>query len=55
LTFKELLTKQRMLHAEDLIKKSNQSLHEIATKVGFTSYNGFISAYEKHFGKHPKK
>jgi AraC-like DNA-binding protein len=54
LTFKELVCKQRMQHAQNLIEKGEIPLCKIATAVGYTSYNGFISAYKKQFGKSPE-
>jgi len=53
MTFKQLVNKQRMIHAEHLIEQGELPLTKIATEVGYTSYNGFISAYKNYFKKAP--
>lgn len=55
LTFKEFVCKQRMQHAQTLIERGEMPLCKIANAVGYTSYNGFVSAYKKQFGNLPKK
>ena len=53
-TLKKILTKQRIEHACTLIKSKNKNLEEISYLCGYTSYNGFLSAFKKFTGKSPK-
>ena len=53
--FKKTLVKQRMEHACMLIKQGSFSLNEIAYLCGYTSYNGFLSAFKGYMGKTPKE
>ena len=53
--FKKTLMKQRIEHACMLIKQGNVTLGEIAYQCGYTSYNGFLSAFKGHMGKSPKE
>ncbi len=53
--FKKTLMKQRTQHACMLIKQKNLTLTEIAYQCGYTSYNGFLSAFKSHVGKSPKE
>lgn len=53
--FKKTLIKQRIEHACMLIKQRNLPLTEIATQCGYTSYNGFLSAFKSYMGKTPKE
>lgn len=53
--FKKTLTKQRMEHACMLIKQGDLPLNEIAFLCGYTSYNGFLSAFKGYMGKKPKE
>ena len=53
--FKKTLMKQRIEHACMLIKQQNLTLTEIAFHSGYTSYNGFLSAFKSHMGKTPKE
>ncbi len=53
--FKKILTKQRIEHACTLIKTKNKSLEEISILSGYTSYNGFLSAFKSYMGKTPKE
>lgn len=53
--FKKTLMKQRIEHACMLIKQKNLTLGEIAYHAGYTSYNGFLSAFKSHVGKTPKE
>ncbi len=53
--FKKTLMKQRLEHACMLIKQKNLTLTEIAFLCGYTSYNGFLSAFKSHLGKSPKE
>lgn len=54
LTFKELLTRYRMIHASSLLESTDLSLEKIAMRVGYLSYNGFLSAYKKYYGTTPQ-
>lgn len=53
--FKKILTKQRIDHACMLIKNKQTNLEEVAYQSGYTSYNGFLSAFKKYTGKNPKE
>lgn len=53
--FKKTLMKQRIEHACMLIKQHDLTLSEIAYRCGYTSYNGFLSAFKSHMGKTPKE
>ena len=53
--FKNTLMKQRIEHACMLIKQGDLTLTEIAFRAGYTSYNGFLSAFKSHMGKTPKE
>ena len=53
--FKKTLIKQRIEHACMLIKRHNLPLAEIACRCGYTSYNGFLSAFKSYTGKTPKE
>ena len=53
--FKQTLMKQRIEHACMLIKQGELSLTEIAYRCGYTSYNGFLSAFKNHVGRSPKE
>ena len=53
--FKKTLIKQRIEHACMLIKQRNLPLTEIACQCGYTSYNGFLSAFKSYMGKTPKE
>lgn len=53
--FKQTLMKQRIEHACMLIKQKELTLTEIAYSCGYTSYNGFLSAFKSHVGKSPKE
>ena len=53
--FKKILTKQRITHACMLIKSKTISLEEVAYQSGYTSYNGFLSAFKNYTGKNPKE
>ncbi len=44
--FKKTLVKQRIEHACMLIKQHDLTLSEIASRCGYTSYNGFLSAFK---------
>ncbi len=53
--FKKTLIKQRIEHACMLIKQHNFPLTEIACLCGYTSYNGFLSAFKNYMGITPKE
>lgn len=53
--FKKILTKQRIDHACMLIKNKGINLEEVAYQSGYTSYNGFLSAFKNYTGKSPKE
>lgn len=53
--FKKTLMKQRIEHACMLIKQSELPLSEIAYQCGYTSYNGFLSAFKSYMSKTPKE
>ena len=53
--FKKTLMKQRIEHACMLIKQGGLTLEKIAFLAGYTSYNGFLSAFKSHMGKTPKE
>ena len=53
--FKKTLMKQRIEHACMLIKQGELTLTDIAYLCGYTSYNGFLSAFKSHTGKTPKE
>ena len=53
--FKKTLMKQRIEHACMLIKQKELPLTEIASLCGYTSYNGFLSAFKGYMGKTPKE
>jgi AraC-like DNA-binding protein len=55
LSFKQMLTHHKMLRASRLLKIKNLSIEEIAESVGYSSYNGFLSAYKKYYGKTPQQ
>ncbi len=52
--FCELLSKQRMIVAVELLERKEIPITEIADKVGFESYSGFYSAFKKSFGVSPE-
>lgn len=53
--FKKTLIKQRIEHACMLIKQRDLPLTEIACRCGYTSYNGFLSAFKSYMRKTPKE
>ena len=54
LTFKELLTRHRMIYAKKLLNNPTLSAIDVAYAVGYSSYNGFLQAYKKHYGEMPR-
>ncbi len=53
LNFGGLLLKKRMARASELILNSQVPINEIALQIGYSSYNGFYSAFKKMFGVTP--
>ncbi len=53
--FKKVLIKQRIEHACMLIKQHDLPLTEIAYICGYTSYNGFLTAFKNYTKKTPKE
>jgi len=53
--FKKTLMKQRIEHACMLIKQGDLTLGDIAYSCGYTSYNGFLSAFKSYMKKTPKE
>lgn len=53
--YKKLITKQRMLIANNLIADSSIPLSDIAYQIGYHSYNGFYLAYLNYYGITPKE
>lgn len=52
-TFKDLIMQNKMVRCVQMIKENKYSLSEIATKLGFSSYGGFLYAYKRYYGKNP--
>ncbi|THA80075.1 AraC family transcriptional regulator [Streptomyces sp. A0592] len=50
--FSEWRTRLRLNHALDLLDQG-QAVQTVSTQVGFTSTNGFILAFRRHFGRTP--
>lgn len=55
MSFKQLLLKQRMHLAKEMILTSDKKLYEIAQCVGYNSYEVFYKAFSKHFHIAPTK
>ncbi len=53
--FSELLTDMRMSKAREMIETGSLSLNEVATAVGYSSYQGFYNAFVKKYGASPGK
>lgn len=51
--FRELLIKQRITAAYELLTTTELTAFEISQKVGFESYSGFFMAFKKCFGVSP--
>ena len=49
----QYLTSWRMLKAGELLSHSSKSISEIATDVGYGSYEAFVRAFKKHYGTPP--
>lgn len=54
-SYKRLITVKRMTMANRLMRQKRLSLMDIARHVGYSSYNGFFSAYQKAFGISPEE
>lgn len=53
LSFGKLLLKRRMARAKELIINSQIPINEIASEIGYNSYNGFYSAFKNVFSVSP--
>ena len=51
--FRECLSKVRLKTAKTLLSETNKEVQEIATEVGYLSYNGFYLAFKSKFGITP--
>lgn len=54
MTFSQLVTRQKMTAAKELILKTNLSLTEISGELGYYSYSSFFVAFKKFYGCSPK-
>ena len=54
-TFKQKLTEKRINVAKDLLFETENSINKIAELVGYSSYNGFYSAFVKVVGFSPEQ
>lgn len=54
-TFKAVLVKQRMEQACILARQGEKTMSEIALLCGYSSYNGFLSAFKKHTSLTPEE
>lgn len=52
-SFSELLLNRRMTAARELIESSNVPITQIASQIGYKSYNGFYNAFVRFFGFPP--
>ncbi|MGJ7419132.1 helix-turn-helix domain-containing protein [Streptomyces cinereoruber] len=52
LPFSEWRTRARLNHSLELLNQGHQ-VGSVAAKVGFTSTNGYILAFRRHFGRTP--
>ena len=52
-TFKQLLQRQRMLHAHHLLVFSNYSMEEISEEIGYLDTSYFFRSFKKMHGKTP--
>ena len=55
LTFADWLRQLQIAEAMELLKRPDQSMQEIAGKVGFSSLGRFQSAFRKHTKMTPRK
>ncbi len=54
-TFMESIQLHRIKRAEDLLKKSDLSIEQIALEVGYSSTNNFRRIFKKYTGKMPNE
>lgn len=50
----QYILRRRLHNAKKLLKTTELSIPEIASKMGFSDYNYFSRVYKKHYGKSPK-
>jgi len=55
ISFVDWLRQLRIAEAMELLKHTNQSMNEIAAKVGFSSLGSFQSAFRKHTKMTPRE
>ncbi len=55
LTLNEYITAQRMEKARTLFDQGNQSVSDVATRVGYQDANYFGKLFKKHFGPAPSR
>jgi len=55
ITFADWLRELRIVKAMELLKNPDQSMNQIAAKVGFLSLGSFQSAFRKHTKTTPQK
>ncbi len=55
ITFADWLRQLRIAEAMELLKNPDQSMNQIAAKVGFSSLGRFQSAFRKHTKTTPRK
>ena len=55
ITFADWLRQLRIAEAMELLKNPDQSMNQIAAKVGFLSLGSFQSAFRKHTKTTPRK
>ena len=53
-TFAELLNKQRIKAAQQLLLSTNDSIEDISYKVGYSNVGYFYKVFRKLCGKSPK-
>ena len=52
--YKQLIIQERMKIADILLRKTAQTLEQIAQQVGYQSYSGFYLAYTRYYGISPE-
>jgi AraC family transcriptional regulator len=55
MTSLEFVTRERITHAQQLIRKTSRSLMEMALEVGYTSPSHFAKAFRRVTGTTPKE
>ena len=53
ISFRERLSKVRLKNAKNLLRDTDMKMQDIATAVGYQSYNGFYLAFKSKFGITP--